>query len=69
MLYLIRANPEAFELLDARQVSDQSTWAHLAVSGEAIFVRELEGLVAYRWGTAQRMADQGGPAGAAGSAR
>jgi outer membrane protein assembly factor BamB len=58
MLYLMRANPEAFELLDARQISDQSTWAHLAVSGDAIFVRQLEGLIAYRWGQRERFAER-----------
>lgn len=48
-LYLLRANPQAFELLDRRQVSDQDTWGHLAVSGEQLFVRELEGIAAFRW--------------------
>ena len=48
-LLLIRANPEAFELLDRRQVTSESSWAHLANDGEQLFVRDLLGLTAYRW--------------------
>ena len=49
VLLLIKANPEKFELLDSRKVSEAETWAHLAISGEQLFVRELEALAAYRW--------------------
>ena len=49
MLYLFDASPDAFELLDWRSISDDPTWAHLAVSGEQLFVRSLSGLSAYRW--------------------
>lgn len=49
VLYLLRANPEKFELLDQRKVSDSETWAHLAVAGEELFVRELNGISAWRW--------------------
>jgi len=49
VLLLIKANPEKFELLDSRKVSEADTWAHLAISGDEIFVRELEALAAYRW--------------------
>jgi outer membrane protein assembly factor BamB len=48
-LHLVRADPEKFDLLASRQVADAQTWAHLAVAGEEIFVRELEGIAAYRW--------------------
>jgi outer membrane protein assembly factor BamB len=48
-LLLIRANPEKFELLDSRKISEASTWAHLAVCGEEIFIRELNAIAAYRW--------------------
>jgi outer membrane protein assembly factor BamB len=47
-LLLIRANPAEFELLDRREIADD-TWAHLAVSGQGIFVRELTAMAAYRW--------------------
>ncbi|MEO8028900.1 MAG: PQQ-binding-like beta-propeller repeat protein [Bryobacteraceae bacterium] len=48
-LLLIRANPEKFELLDAREISKDSTWGHIAVAGNEIFVRELKAVAAYRW--------------------
>jgi len=48
-LHLIRATPEKFDLLGSRKISEQETWGHLAVSGEEVFVRELQGISAYRW--------------------
>ncbi len=47
-LYLIRLDPEQFHLLDSRKVTE-NCWAHLAVAGEDVFVRDLAGLTAYRW--------------------
>ena len=52
-LFLFRANQEKFELLDQRKLADAETWAHLAVAGEALFVRELNALVSYRWSAAE----------------
>jgi outer membrane protein assembly factor BamB len=49
ILYLIRANPEKFDLLDKRQVTDAETWAHLAICGDELYVRELHALAVYRW--------------------
>lgn len=51
ILLLIKANPKEFELLSERQISEDETWAHLAVSGNELFVRELNGLAVYRWQT------------------
>jgi outer membrane protein assembly factor BamB len=48
-LLLIRANPKKFELLDTREVSNSPTWAHIAVAGNELFVRELNAVTAYRW--------------------
>ncbi|MBS0205849.1 MAG: PQQ-binding-like beta-propeller repeat protein [Planctomycetes bacterium] len=48
-LLLIRANPEKFELLDSRKLSESPTWAHLAICGQELFIRELKALSAYRW--------------------
>ncbi|MEI8382963.1 MAG: PQQ-binding-like beta-propeller repeat protein [Planctomycetota bacterium] len=48
-LLLIRANPEKFELLDTRKVSDEPTWAHLAVCGGEIFIRELNAITKFEW--------------------
>ncbi len=48
-LLLLRANPKQFELIDQRKVSDDETWAHLAVCGDQLFIRELGALTAYSW--------------------
>lgn len=48
-LFQLRANKEKFDLLDQCKLSDAETWAHLAVAGDQLFVRELHGLAAYRW--------------------
>ena len=49
ILLLIKANPEKFELIDSRKIAEADTWAHLAISDDELFVRELEALAAYRW--------------------
>lgn len=49
ILFLLRANPEKFEVMDQRKLGEADTWAHLAVSGRDLFVRELNGLTAYRF--------------------
>lgn len=52
-LLLFRANPKEFELLDERKVSDQDTWAHLAVCGDEVFVRERNALSVFLWKNAK----------------
>ena len=49
VLFLMAANPERFELRAERVISSQETWGHLAVSGDGLFVRELEAIAAWRW--------------------
>jgi len=49
VLVLFRANPEKFEQLDSREISQEDTWAHLAVCGNQLFVRELHAIAAYSW--------------------
>ena len=46
---LIKANPKEFELLSEKQVSDEETWAHLAMAGDELFIRELNAIAAWRW--------------------
>lgn len=48
LLYL-KANPKEFELIDKLKISDAETWAHLAISDDELFVRELGAVTAYRW--------------------
>ena len=47
--FLFRANKEKFDLLDQRKFTDSETWVHLVIADDEFFVRELNGLVAYRW--------------------
>ena len=49
ILYLVKANPAEFEILAERKVADAEAWAHIAVCGEEIFVRDLNGLTKFRW--------------------
>jgi outer membrane protein assembly factor BamB len=48
-LLLIEADPKEFKLLSRRKVSDDSTWAHLAVADGKLFVRELNALTVWNW--------------------
>jgi len=47
-LLLIHATPDKFDLLDSRKVAENS-WAHVAVVGDEVFVRELQAMTVYRW--------------------
>ena len=49
ILFLLRANKEKLDVLDKRKLTDAETWAHLAVAGDELFVRELNALTAFRW--------------------
>ncbi|MDY3562399.1 PQQ-binding-like beta-propeller repeat protein [Gemmata sp. JC673] len=49
-LYLFRASTKEFDLLDQRKVADAETWAHLAVCGNEVVIRDLTGLTMWRWG-------------------
>ncbi len=57
ILLLMRATPDAFDLIDERKISDSPTWAHLAVADEQLVVRELNALVVYHWKQAEAVAD------------
>lgn len=48
-LRLIRANPERYEELDSAKLANAPTWAHLAVCGDEIVIREFNSLASYRW--------------------
>ena len=47
-LLLIQADADEFKLLGTCDVGD-NTWAHLAVRGNEVFIRQLRSLTAYRW--------------------
>ena len=48
-LRLVRATPEKYDLLGEAKVATGESWAHLAVEGDELYVRDLEGLTALRW--------------------
>ncbi|MFM9010009.1 MAG: PQQ-binding-like beta-propeller repeat protein [Planctomycetota bacterium] len=48
-LRLIRATPERFELVGEAKVAAEESWAHLALEGDELYVRDLKGVTAYRW--------------------
>lgn len=48
-LILIDASPDEFKLVDRKKVSDSSTWAHLVVVGDEVYVRALDKLTVYQW--------------------
>ena len=48
-LLLLAANPERFEVVDRRKVSEEEAWAHLAVTEEGLYIRDLKGLTAWSW--------------------
>lgn len=49
ILYLLKANPKEMEILAERKVADAESWAHLAVCGDEIIIRDLTGLTAWKW--------------------
>ncbi|MEM9478677.1 MAG: PQQ-binding-like beta-propeller repeat protein [Verrucomicrobiota bacterium] len=48
-LIYFEASPKAFEVIDRRKISEQPTWAHIAIDGDLVFVRALKSLSAFRW--------------------
>ncbi len=48
-LLLMRASTDRLVILDKRKISDQETWAHLAIADGQLFVRELQGLSVFNW--------------------
>jgi len=48
-LFLINANPEKFDLVDTKEVSDQDCWAHIAMAGNQVFIRDLTGISLWSW--------------------
>lgn len=48
-LHLIKANSKKFELLATQEIAQEDTWAHLAVSGEDVFIRDLKGITSFKW--------------------
>lgn len=48
-LFLLRATPAEYDPLAEAKVADAETWAHLAVAGNHLAVRDLTGLSLFDW--------------------
>ncbi len=48
-LVLFNANPESFELVSTIKVSDEETWAHLAIHNNEVYIRELNAISKFEW--------------------
>jgi outer membrane protein assembly factor BamB len=48
-LLLLKADPTAFTILGQVPISASESWAHVAVSGNDVVVREMDGLSLHRW--------------------
>ena len=48
-LLLLKANAKEPEILERRTIAEDETWAHLAVVGRELFVRDLNAIAAYQW--------------------
>jgi hypothetical protein len=48
-LTLFEAAADKFTRLGTKKIADGETWAHLAVCGDELFIRELDGLSVWRW--------------------
>jgi len=53
-LVLFEANPAKFVLIDRRKVAQQETWAHIAVAGDKLFIRELKAISCWKWSSPDR---------------
>jgi len=48
-LILFKATPEKFDVLSRRTVAESDAWAHLAVDGSELYIRELKALSVWDW--------------------
>jgi outer membrane protein assembly factor BamB len=48
-LILFKATPEKFDVLSRRKVAESDAWAHLAVDGSDLYIRELKALSVWDW--------------------
>jgi outer membrane protein assembly factor BamB len=47
--YFIEADPKELKILDTREIAESESWAHLAISGDQIFIRDLKNLSVYQF--------------------
>jgi outer membrane protein assembly factor BamB len=49
ILLLLNANPKEFEIVAQKKLPSNDTWAHIAVAGNEVVIRDLNGLTSYIW--------------------
>ena len=49
ILRLISANLKSLQIVSERKLDTKDCWAHVAVSGDRVIVRSLNGLEVFRW--------------------
>jgi len=49
VLRLIEADATAYRIADELEIAEAPTWAHLAVEGDEVIIREQEALASFRW--------------------
>ncbi len=49
ILYMLDANPQSFQIVSERKVSENESWAHLALAEDRLFVRHQRGIKVFRW--------------------
>jgi len=48
-LFLLKADAEKCNIIDKRKIADSETWAHVAVCGDEVFIRDLNTLTCWKW--------------------
>jgi hypothetical protein len=48
-LRLIAHNPEKYDLVSERKLTDEEAWAHVAVLNNQVIVRSQKALTLYKW--------------------
>lgn len=61
-LLMLADDAEGLKELGRVRVAESESWAHLAVDGDQVLVRDLDGMTAYRWGapSAETSSAEGG---------
>lgn len=48
-LRLLAANPNEYEVISSLEVSEEDTWAHIAMADQQVFIRSLNTLATWHW--------------------
>ncbi|MFT4546383.1 MAG: outer membrane protein assembly factor BamB [Verrucomicrobiales bacterium] len=48
-ILLVQADPKELKIIDRNRISKSPTWAHIAIAGSEIYVRDLKGITKFKW--------------------